>query len=290
MWEQIGAAAIYGAIGGGGGAVLGVALGKLFSRFDFSNIITSVLALIGMVVGYNFAEPLLKPHIGQYMPQPATLDGQLEAALQELHADPLMAAIHKKEPQLETELRSRLAEIMAEHDDPREAQKAAFLMAHGRVSSRLNHYLPRATDTDLISFNRHMVSVLRYLSAADPTFCHQFLYDPVALAQLSVEDIQLKMGKDRHKRQQQLGAAVVANAFDEVPPYDMHAAEAQIAEGRKLLASHLGASRMNLIAIGGGKPATREDAAAACDGTARLLQNLLDSDHASAALRRLYGG
>jgi DNA-binding Lrp family transcriptional regulator len=288
MWEQIGAAAIYGAIGGGAGALIGAILATPFRRTRFAQMATTILTAAFVVIGIKVAEPILKPYIGEYLPQPASQDEVLEAYLVEMLEDPMAAAIFDKEPALEGELREKLQEILGAESRTDKIRDASFIVVRDMTESRFIYYLKRGRDEDLIAFINFMIEMMDYLTEAEPRFCHGLYYDPMFLATMSVEDIKAKMGADRQSRQQELAAAVIVNAFDEIPSYDVDAAQARLVEAGQLLNELLGQELIGLITVGGQKPQTDAEAAAACNATARLYKLLAESEKPGEAIRHIY--
>ncbi len=288
MWEQIGAAAIYGAIGAGGGAAIGGMLATLFKNSRYATMITTGLTVAFAVIGMNVAEPILKPYIGQYLPQPASQDEVLDEILAGARKDPMLAALFAKEPALEGELRAKLKEILETESRSDKIEYAAFKAGKDLTESRLVYYLKRGRDEDIIEFTNFMIEMMDYLTEAEPQFCHWYFYDPVSLAAMSAKDIKAKMGAVRQNRQQEIAAAVIVNAFDEIPSYDVDAAQARLVEAGQLLNGLLGPELIGLIAVGGQKPQTDAEAAAACNATARLFEYLAESEKPGEAIRHIY--
>ncbi len=288
MWEQIGAAAIYGAIGGGVGALLGALLATPFRRTRFAQTATTILTVAFVVIGINVAEPLLKPYIGQYLPQPASQDEVLDAFLTEAREDPMLTALFAKEPVREGELRATLKEILETETRADKVRDRAFKVIKDLTGSRFIYYLKRGRDEDLIAFTNFMIEMMDYLTEYEPQFCHRFYYDPMFLATMSLEDIKAKMGADRQSRQQELAADVIVNAFDEIPSYDVDAAQARLVEAGQLLNELLGQELIGLLTVGGQKPQSDEEAAAACNATARLFEHLAESEKPGESIRHLY--
>ncbi|NOX83400.1 MAG: hypothetical protein GXP06_10525 [Alphaproteobacteria bacterium] len=288
MWEQIGAAAIYGAIGAGGGATIGGVLATLFKNSRHAAMITTGLTVAFAVVGMNVAEPILKPYIGEYLPQPQSQDEALDEYFAEAKIDPMVAALFAKEPALEDELRAKLKQIMQTETRADKIKRAAFKAGRDLTESRFIYYLKRGRDEDIIAFTNFMIEMMDYLTEAEPRFCHQYFYDPAALAVMPMEDLKAKMGADRQSRQQELAAAVIMNAFDEIPSYDVDAAQARLVEAGQLLNELLGSELIGLLTVGGQKPQTDEEAAAACNASARLFENLIESEKPGEAIRHIY--
>ncbi len=288
MWEQIGAAAIYGAIGGGGGALIGGVLATLFKNSRHAAMITTGLTVAFAVVGVKVAEPLLKPYIGEYLPQPASQDEVLDEILADARKDPMLAALFVKEPAIEDDLRQKLKEILETETGADEARVAAFNAGKNLTESHFVYYLKRGRDEDIIAFTHFMIGMMDYLTEAEPLFCHWYFYDPVSLASLSADDIKAKMGADRQRCQQELAASVISNAFDEIPLYDVDAAQARLMEAGQLLNELLGQELIGLLTVGGQKPQSDEETAAACNATARMFEHLAESDNAGAAIRHIY--
>lgn len=288
MWEQIGAAAIYGALGGGGGTLIGLLVAALFSKTRFAKIASTIFVVAGAVLGINFAEPLLKPYIGQYLPQAPSQATAIDGAIEEIRSDPFIAAVWEKEPEMEAELRTSLGYILATEKNPTKARNAAFVASRDLAAARLIYYLQRGRDEDLIAFASFIVSLMNYWTLENPHFCHQYFYNSNTMAEMSIDEIKSKFGGSRHLEQQDLAAEVVRNSYEDVPAYDAEGAQIRINEGGVLLYERLGDELIGLIAVGGQLPKSDEEAAAACAGSAEMYQYFLESENAEDVLRHLF--
>ena len=289
-WSSIAAAAIYGAIGGGFGALAGMFVAAPFRNFRVGKTVLTVCTVGGAIVGYNVAQPLLEPYLGGAIKSvvgKTSLDDAADSAISDMRADPLLAAILDADPELEKTLRADFSRILRNSEDAATARVEAFNVGYNTVVTQFTYYLPRATDEDLISFVTVLTENLEYLSVADPGFCYQFLYDTQSFVGMSVETIKAKFGGDRHMRQQEAAAAVVQNSYDEVPAYDQQAAQEKVDAAGMVVFAELGEEKIGLITMGQ-KPATDADAAAACRATYKMYQRLLAEDNAADSIRHLF--
>ncbi len=289
MWEQIGAAAIYGAIGGGGGALIGALLAAPFRKSKIGSIMATVLTVAGAVIGYNVSEPLLKPYIGQYLPTPPAndFDAQLDATFQELETLPTFSAILEREPDLRDALRQQLVAAANDANSSVAARQLAFSASYNEVQGRFIHYLQRSTNGDLLAFYANVNQELIYFSAADPKFCFDSNYNPGALAALDLDAIRAKYGDERFNRQQELGSAVVKNAYDEIPPYDVDEAQAALERGGVALRDVLGEENTGMV-TGAKAVSTVEEYKLVCDASIALNNSLLNEADAAAVIRHIF--
>lgn len=290
-WSNIFNAAIYGAIGGGVGALVGALLAAPFQKMKIGKMTATIFTVAGVVIGYNVAEPLLKPYIGDHVSAlvgKSSSEKAIEDIIAELRTDPLLEAILDKEPMLEGEFRTDLLQILENETDAKKARKSAFSITYEQVSSRLSYYLARGRDEDIIAFTSVVVDLMNYLKLADPQFCHRFFYDPSSLSGIELPELKAKFGGTRHQVQQEAAALVVNNAFEQIPVYDEQAALLTVKRAGEHVYEVLGDDLIGLINVGGQKPKNDEEAAAACAATSGLFQLMLDSDNAADAIRHIY--
>ena len=287
MWEQISAGAIYGAIGGGGGAVIGALLAILFRNTRFARYAATILTVIGAVLGANLAEPLLKPYIGEYLPQSKNaFDDQFDAMIAELEAYPLMAAIMEREPQLKSAMKAQLADVTKTATNNVAAQVQSFSVAYNLVSGRVVSYFARATDEDLITMMTTTVEILDDLAVREPAFCFDYLYAPHALASRPPDYVRTKIGAEVFDRQQEELATLVLNAYEVVPDYDRDAAQAGLNAASEVLSADMG-EKLGLVA-GQLLPEGEEDAKLACAATANMYRYILTRPDAALTGRHIF--
>ncbi|VAV96436.1 hypothetical protein MNBD_ALPHA05-893 [hydrothermal vent metagenome] len=293
MWEQIGAAAIYGAIGGGVGALIGAILATPFRRTRFAQMATTILTVAFVVIGYNVSEPLLKPYIGDYLPKSAAaseFDEQYDLAFAQLEAFPTFAAILEREPGLKEQLKNDLVAATENTISPGGASLAAYSASYNLIQSRYFYYIARARDEDLIVFLETNVEITRDLLARDPQFCYDMNYNPAALSGVaSIEQLRIKVGAELFDRQQKEGATLVRNAYDKIPDYDKAAAAAGLESARGVLFSVLGEENLGLIS-GQRFAANEEEAALACEATLALLNSALAQENPAIIWRHIFAG
>lgn len=287
MWEQIGAAAIYGAIGGGAGALLGATLASLFRNTRFASIATAGLTAAGAVLGLNLAEPLLKPYIGQYLPQAANnFDDQFDEMVVELEKYPTTAAIFEREPRLKNSLKAQLADAMKEATNASAARVQAFSVSYNIVSGRVVSYFAKAQDADLITMMTTTVTTLDDLAGREPEFCFEYLYAPHALASKPADYFRNKIGPELFDRQQEEIATLVRNAYDDIPEYDQTAAQAGLNKASVILGAELG-EKIGLV-TGQLLPEGEEDAKLACSATANMYRLILEQPDAALIGRHIF--
>jgi hypothetical protein len=293
MWEQIGAAAIYGTIGGGVGALIGAILATPFRRTRFAQMATTILTVAFVVIGYNVSEPLLKPYIGDYLPKSTAtseFDKEFDLAFAQLEAFPTFAAILEREPGLKGQLKSDLIAATKKSSSPGGANLAAYSASFNLIQSRYFYYVARARDEDLIVFLGTNAEITRDLLERDPQFCYDMNYNPAVLSgAASVEQLRIKVGAELFDRQQKEGATLVRNAYDKVPDYDQAAAVAGLESAREALISVLGEDNLGLIS-GQRFAANEEEAALACEATLALLNSALAQDNPAIIWRHIFAG
>ena len=291
MWEQFGAAAVYGAIGGGFGALIGGLLALPFRNSKIGSMMATVLTVAGAIIGVSVAEPLLKPYIGQYLPLPPAakdpVEAQLDETFKELEKLPTFAAILKREPELRDALEGKFREIAASAGSADEAGPMAFSAAYDEVAARFLDYLKRSRDDDLVAYFSETNDHLIYLSASDPQFCFESMYDAGALAALDLDEMKAKYGIERFNRQQELAARVIENAYDEIPDYDADAGAAALVRAGQVLLAELGLGKMGMVS-GTVAASTPEDFKLVCDASISMNNSLLGEADAAAAIRHIF--
>lgn len=287
MWEQIGAGAVYSAIGGGSGAAIGALMAMFFRNTRFARYAATILTVVGAVAGANLAEPLLKQHIGEYLPQSTnTFDEQFDVVIAELEAYPLMAAIMEREPQLKSDMKAQLSDVTKTATNNVAAQVQSFSVAYNLVLGRVVSYFARGTDEDLITMITTTVEILDDLAARDPAFCFDYLYAPQALARRPPDYVRTKIGADIFDRQQEELATLVLNAYDVVPDYDRDAAQAGLNAASEVLSADMG-EKLGLVA-GQLLPEGEEDAKLACAATANMYRYILTRPDAALTGRHIF--
>ncbi|MEQ8934790.1 MAG: hypothetical protein RIE56_03235, partial [Amphiplicatus sp.] len=279
---HIGVAALYGAIGGGLGALLGALLAMPFKGSGAAKTISMVLTIACAVIGINVAEPLLSPYIGKYIgdtPEAriARADTQVDEAMAELRKEVVFSALLVREPDLEAEFKEMLATIVGDARDPSEAHRQAFAMSYKMVGDRLVHYVQRGAESDILGYFEAVIAILEYLSGTDPMFCHAYLYDTEQLASAALPALISKLGAERYRRQQEAGASVIKNAYDEIPVYDAQTAQLQLNIAGMYLFNTLGEAKIGLVTAGE-KPTDIEDARAACTASAGMMSMIRGGD------------
>jgi len=289
-WASIATAATYGAIGGGVGALLGSLLAAPFRNTGIAKIATTVLTVFGAIVGYNVAEPLLKPYIGQYLPvssSASAFDSEFESMMEELGRDPLVAAILEREPSLREELKRELLGVAAKAATPATARQMGFSASYNLIVARFNYYLARATNKDLITFMTTTTEVLDGLAIREPRFCYDYLYNPGAMAGLAKDAIKSKIGSDLYDRQQNESGRLVLNAYDQIPEYDVAAAQVRVQEAAVVLRSMLGEAKLGLVnstlAL-----ENDDDAKLACEASAAMYHAILAQENPALAGRHIF--
>ena len=287
MWEQVSAGAIYGAIGGGGGALLGSLVAMLFRNTRFARLATTVLVAGCAVLGMSLAEPLLKPHIGQYLPQASNnFDEQFNELIVELEAYPAMAAILEREPELKDSMKAQLADAVHEASNMSAARVQAFSVAYNLVSGRVISYFSRAKDADLVVMMTTTVAILDDIAVREAAFCYDYLYAPQSLASKPPDYVRTQIGAAVFDRQQEEIATLVRNAYDDVPEYDKDAAQAGLNKAGEVLSAELDA-KMGLV-TGQLLPEGEEDARLACTATANMYRFVLDQPDAALVGRHIF--
>lgn len=291
MMDNVFSAFVYGGIGAGVGAGIGTLIAERFKSSGRARLIKVALPTVLAVLGLNFAEPLLGPFIGKFLPAPKAasaenLETQLRTAFAEAN-DPMMNAIIRREPGLIGQLSIEVGEIARNANSPVNARTMAFAAASNKVVGRLTYYLKRATDDDLTSFGKIMVESLGILSERDATFCYNYLYNPAALTGFQLQDFREKFGGDQFNRQQAVAGKLIENAFDEPLAYDSVIGAAGVQRAAVALQEMLGTDGMPLIS-GGRLPRGAAEAKLACDATASMYQSMVAEKHAATVLRHLF--
>jgi hypothetical protein len=283
--EGFGMTALYAVIGGLAGAALGALVARLVKTRPAGRFI-GVAAIAGLaILGALIANPLfqLSPNFeAGEAASPSPVDG----VLAELKEDRILAAILDREPELERAFRTELAAIIDSGGEPAAAAERGFAFAHETVTSRLNQYLLRARDEDLVAYFDSMTAILVHLTTSHPRFCHAYLFEPERLLRYTPEDIKTRLTLPFYDRLQAAGAAAVSNAGEEIPEYDAHTAELMIAMGGMLMHQTLGDDRISLVTVGE-RPRTVDDARAACDAMVKVNMHYLMSDRPAPILRHL---
>lgn len=290
--EDLFSAAVYGAIGGGVGGLIGGGLGKLFSRDQENSTLPTIFMVAFVVLGINLAEPLLAPHIGNYLPKTnwdTRNEQAIAAAIKELERDPLFQAILEKDPSLAEDFRSGMRDILQSGGDPTLAREKAFNLGFNLTSKQFAYYLPRAQGADLIEVSRVLNEGLVALSESDPQFCYGFLYDQQTLLSYSVDEIKEKFGRAQYDKQQEVSAELVRGAYTDVPSYDEVIGMKAIERGRVALFSVLAEEDVGFL-TGAKRPQSVAQAKQACDATIALQKSLLSEEDPVPGLRALYAG
>ena len=291
MWEQIGTAAIYGAIGGGGGALLGSLLAIPFKNTKFAQTATTLLTVSLAVAGIRLAEPLLSPYIGEYLPASSVesvFDREFDSVIESLEDVPIMAAILEREPDLTEQMKAELLAVIDENASTQAMSNALYTASYQFTQSRLIHYIQRATDDDLIIFMQTNVELLADLLLRDPQFCYDLNYNPNALSALGELDaIRDKTGPEFFDRQQKEGAVLVRNAHDEIPPYDTNIGAAGLQSAAEALIGELGQENLPII-TGERIAASVDEAALACRATKVMFDTVLSLDEPATVGRHIF--
>lgn len=291
MWEQFGATAIYSAIGGGFGVLIGGLLALPFRNSKIGSMMATVLTVAGAIIGVSVAEPLLKPYIGQYLPTPPAakdpVDAQIDATFKELETLPTFAAILKREPDLNDSLEAKFRDVAANAGSTDEARQMAFSAAYDEVAVRFLVYLKRSRVEDLVAYFSETNDDLIYLSASDPQFCFESMYDAGALAALELDEMKAKYGIERFNRQQELAARVIENAYDEIPAYDTDVGAAALGRASGVLLAELGLENIGMVSEIT-VAMTPEDFKLVCDASIAMNNSLLGEADAAAAIRYIF--
>jgi len=289
MWENVGNAALYGAIGGGLGGLIGATIASLFRKTAFAQWASIIFSVSGVVLGANLAKPLLEPHIGEFLPKSdldkATED-QLDLIFAEFENFPLMVAILERDPNIRDELKAKLQTLVEEAKTPAIARQMGFSAGYNLVAGKVTHFLARAQDVDLLKFINLSVEMLNDLNQRDPRFCYDYLYNPGALVGMTKDDLKNRLGAEMFDRQQAEGAELVRNAFEKVPAYDIAAADAAINEAAGVFQSMLG-DKIGLVS-GMAFPSDDEEASLACSATAALYSAILAQENPVLAGRHIF--
>lgn len=288
-WNNILAGAIYGAIGGGAGALIGGLTAAIFRNSQHRQMITVALTAGLAVLGMNLAEPILSPYIGKFLPQRATgsdLAAQIEAEFDKAN-DPLINAIFAKERNLKSQIVAELIETASAAPNGVAARQSAFSLAYSKVSSKFSYYLKRGRPEDLIEFTSKLVDGLEVLAPVDPEFCYTYLYNPGGLVGYSIEQVKAKFGVEQHQRQQEAAAQVVDNALPETAPYDVTIAAAVVERAGANFRAEIGDAGIAMV-TGARHPENRIEAQLACEGTIHFYREILADENAGSALVHLY--
>ena len=288
MWEEIGAAAIYGAIGGGVGALIGGLLAYPFRKTGIGKILTTILTVAGAVLGYNFAEPILKPYIGAYVDAlvGSSDEKRVEEALQTLREDPMMGALMEREPGFEEEARAVFADALRSRNQ-KDAKQKAYDWGRNVGMSRLPHYMARGRDEDILAFTNLFVDAVDALQSISPPVCYRWTFGGFGSVSGDSEALDKALGGEGIRKQSEILGRLIRNSSDDIPAYDEAAAQAVIEEAGKALYDRLGPDRMAFIS--GGKQATDpEDQAAVCGAMGAMFRDILARENAADALRHLY--
>ncbi|GJL95828.1 MAG: hypothetical protein DHS20C05_22330 [Hyphococcus sp.] len=295
MWEQIGAGAlhgaIYGAIGGGVGGLLGATIASLFKNSRFAQMAATIFVVAGVVLGARLAEPLLKPYIGEYLPKSSATneaDEVFDAAIAEMIEFPTFAAILEREPGIKDELKKGFDEALDSSASAAAAQLQAFSSAYAIIQARFYYYVARATEEDLEKYLVLNVEVTRSLLERDPQFCYDVNYNPGVLSSLSgMDEIREKFGPVLFDRQQNEGATLVRNAYDEVPVIDEGIALQGLNSASAVLVEILGEENLGFVT--GAKSAKNiEEATLVCRATLEMLENIVEQENSLVVARYIF--
>lgn len=288
---QIGAAAVYGAIGGGLGALVGILLAGLFKSAKAAPTLKTLLPVGGAVIGIAVAQPLLSPVLGGFIggaskSEEQVVEDAFEKGLAELRGEAMFAAILDREPGLVEEFRDFIRGVVATAPSAAEAQRQGFVLGEARLAARIVHYVQRGRDEDIVAFFTVTTDTVEHLSTSDPMFCHAYLYDPPSLAAMAPEALKAKLGEALNRRQQEAGARLVTNAHDEIPDYDAQTAKLQLNMAGMFLYQTLGEQRIGMVTAGA-KPRSEDDARAVCAASGEMYRMLLNGDAPASAVRHM---
>ncbi len=289
MWADVGNAALYGAIGGGLGGLLGASIAAMFRNTSFAQWASIIFSVVGVVAGANLAKPLLEPHIGKYLPQSGedkAVEEQLALIFAEFDDFPLMVAILERDPTLREEIKTKLITISEEATSPAIARQMGFSVGYNLIAGRVTHFLARAQDDDLIRFMNSAVEMLTELNERNPRFCYDYLYNPSALVSMSKDELRMNIGAEMFDRQQAEGAELVRNSFEEIPAYDIAAADVALQQAASEFQTLLG-DKIGLVS-GLSFPADDAEASLACSATAALYSSILAQEDPILAGRHIF--
>ncbi len=282
MWEQIGSAAIYGAIGGGLGALIGGLLATPFKNTRFAQTASISLTVLFVVIGINFAQPVLSPYIGKHLQKSdneQAFDQQYEVMLAELKSLPTLAAILEREPRLADDLKNEMRSALQKASTPVAANMLVFSASHALIQKRFLHYVVRAKDADLLVFLETNIDITRDLLERDPRFCYDMNYNPAALNHLrTLDSLREKIGAETFDRQQLENAQLVKNADDDIPSYDIAIATSELENASAAMIDFVGMDKIGLI-NGQTLAVTLEDATLGCEATLKLFASVLAQEH-----------
>lgn len=289
MWEEIGRAAIYGAIGGAAGAIVGSILALPFRNSRFGNLIATVLTVTAVIIGYNFAKPLLEPYIGDKVDALVGADArarEIDQALLTLKSDPMISALIRKEPGFEEEARAAVADVVNTGSREQATLKATD-WARSVGLSRLPYYLARGRGEDILAFINFFADAIDAMQGISPPACYRWAFGGFGSDRSDFQAFNDALGAGGMERQSELIARLIENASTDIPSYDEAAAQAAVEAAGKGLYARLGPDRMSFI-NGARKATAPEDQAAVCGAMGALFRDLLARDNAVDSLRHLY--
>jgi len=109
--ENILEAALYGAIGGAFGALIGQIIAFAIPGAKQNSFLKRAPIIIGVVLSIQFADDILKPHVGKFFPETNSESRDIDDAMGKIKAQsPGLAAIFRRELNSETAFRDLLSE------------------------------------------------------------------------------------------------------------------------------------------------------------------------------------
>jgi len=294
MFDNILVAAFWGAIGGGAGATLGYFISakmKVSGNARWPrDVIVGGLAALGAVAAKPVLEPVINKLLGnadQTKVVPAKIsDQQVSQIMTGLKSDPLVTALLLKQPQLEAEAEEKLSKAYAE-GGLRALTKASVEFGASIASNYLKNYFLRASDEDLVRAVTAMDEAVHRLAELDPKTCYAWQFAAYGHEKFNYPALIQHLGEDRYQAHQEALAAVVTNASDSVPEYDVEAGRAVTKRAGIAMLAKLDPEKYDLI-NGRLAPASVADEKAACEALAAMYDVMLKSENPAAALRYMF--
>lgn len=276
-------AAICGALGGAGGAVLGILAGRPFG--GMGKMIGAIITIAGIVLGAQFLPRYLTPVI-----QPA-LEGMLTVDIRdslesELREQPLMDAYFDRFPE---ELAPALERAQAAFERGGRPALLQESMAIGEEIgiNAVTRFGPYSSDEMLRRFFDATVAVGRLSRDDNPRLCYSFYYSGIAPQNIDpgiVQELESAPGADAL---QGVMADMIRSAGENIYPVDYLTAQTAMQAANEELESAGNPEAMRYFM--GARPANNAEYTEACD----LMLNTFDAYGAhpdsAAIIRAMFG-
>ncbi len=279
------ASLIIAGLSGGIAGALGGMLGSLFGGRGRSTL-TVIFIVAGVVFLPRYIEPVLNPYIGPLMRDVTGQTDQAEREMENLTANPLLAAVIGDDPEKEADVRARLTEayrVGGIRGIRSEIENIGREYGQDAVFAKL----PRAQAADVLAYFNAVTDGVRHMVWSSPDICYQWLYGAQYGDPVDGEALITALGEERVKVLFGAMVAVINNAGADPVVYNRESAlqRIQAAAGRAFSRVDQGSFA---VMAGERAPQSREEMIVACQATGDLYTHILQGDAPADTIRELF--